>query len=147
MELLNGTPRKGSTLCRCSLLVLLTSALVFLRLYINDFTAPKFTELDNAAAFVPDPFPSVDRVMCLGRSKQLKGYEKMIYLHFQLASYSNLWLINLRLLVLPYALCFDYSMGCVPVVQNWTDFRALALPAVVAVVLGGTYVLFKTNDR
>ncbi|PIO72284.1 tetratricopeptide repeat protein [Teladorsagia circumcincta] len=38
-------------------------------------------------------------------------------------------------------------MGCVPVVQGWTDFRALALPAVVAVVLLGTYVLFKTNDR
>ncbi|PIO53596.1 hypothetical protein TELCIR_25063, partial [Teladorsagia circumcincta] len=64
-----------------------------------------------------------------------------------LASYSHLWLINLRLLVLPYALCFDYSMGCVPVVQSWTDFRALALPAVVAVVLVGTYVLFKANDR
>ncbi|PIO64536.1 tetratricopeptide repeat protein [Teladorsagia circumcincta] len=38
-------------------------------------------------------------------------------------------------------------MGCVPVVQSWTDFRVLALPAVVAVVLVGTYVLFKTNDR
>uniref|UniRef100_A0A0N4X428 dolichyl-phosphate-mannose--protein mannosyltransferase n=1 Tax=Haemonchus placei TaxID=6290 RepID=A0A0N4X428_HAEPC len=92
MEFLNGIPRKKSFLTRCSL--------SFLRLYVNNFTSPKFTELDNAAAF--------------------------------LASYSHLWLINLRLLILPYSLCFDYSMGCIPVVQNWTDLRALALPTVLA---------------
>ncbi|KAK6050961.1 hypothetical protein COOONC_11533 [Cooperia oncophora] len=63
------------------------------------------------------------------------------------ASYSHLWLINLRLLVLPYSLCFDYSMGCVPVVQSWTDFRALALPVVIAVVLATAYALLKTSDR
>uniref|UniRef100_A0A7I4XW60 dolichyl-phosphate-mannose--protein mannosyltransferase n=1 Tax=Haemonchus contortus TaxID=6289 RepID=A0A7I4XW60_HAECO len=122
MELMNGTPRKRSPMARCCFLLLFAGVLVFLRLYVNNFTSPKFTELDNAAAFVPEPL-------------------------LRLASYSHLWLINFRLLILPYSLCFDYSMGCIPVVQNWTDFRALALPTVLAIVLGGTYVLLKTNDR
>ncbi|KAK5986944.1 Transmembrane and tetratricopeptide repeat containing 4, partial [Trichostrongylus colubriformis] len=122
MEFMTGRPRKGFTLGRCSFLALLTSTLIFLRLYINNFTTPRFSELDNAAAFVPDPL-------------------------LRLASYAHLWLINLRLLILPYSLCFDYSMGCVPVVQNWTDIRALALPAVIAMFLSSAYVSLKWNDR
>ncbi|ETN75926.1 tetratricopeptide repeat protein, partial [Necator americanus] len=107
---------------RSVLLIVSTSLLILIRLYINNFTAPKFTELDNPAAFVKDPF-------------------------FKLASYSHIWLMNLRLLLLPYSLCFDYSMGCVPPIVQWTDYHILCLPTVALLLVVVPYALYKFKNR
>ncbi|CAJ0593682.1 unnamed protein product [Cylicocyclus nassatus] len=112
----------GAAALRCFMLFIFTSFLTYLRIYINNFTAPKFTELDNPAAYVKD---SILRV----------------------ASYSHLWLINLRLLLLPYSLCFDYSMGCVPPITSWSDYRVLSLPAVAFLLIITLYILYKLDDR
>ncbi|CAJ0593696.1 unnamed protein product [Cylicocyclus nassatus] len=107
---------------RCSMLFFSALVLVFFRVYINNFTTPKFTELDNPAAFVKDPL-------------------------LRIASYSCVWLINLRLLLLPYSLCFDYSMGCIPPITAWSDYRVLCLPAVAFVLIAIIYILYNTNNR
>uniref|UniRef100_A0A183GL72 dolichyl-phosphate-mannose--protein mannosyltransferase n=1 Tax=Heligmosomoides polygyrus TaxID=6339 RepID=A0A183GL72_HELPZ len=122
LEASSANPRGRSSLRRSALVLLFGSALVLLRLHINGFSVPKFTELDNPAAFVRNPL-------------------------LRLASYCNLWLINLRLLVLPYSLCFDYSMGCVPAVERFTDFRALALPLVALMVACGVYSIYRVPVR
>ncbi|CAJ0593683.1 unnamed protein product [Cylicocyclus nassatus] len=49
----------GAAALRCFMLFIFTSFLTFLRIYINNFIAPKFTELDNPAAFVKDPLIEV----------------------------------------------------------------------------------------
>ncbi|CAJ0593677.1 unnamed protein product [Cylicocyclus nassatus] len=107
---------------RCFMLFIFTSTLTFLRIYINNYTAPKFTELDNPAAFVKDPL-------------------------LRVASYSYLCLINLRLLLLPYSLCFDYSMGCVPPITSWNDYRVLSLPAVAFFLIVILYILHELDNR
>ncbi|VDM63881.1 unnamed protein product [Angiostrongylus costaricensis] len=64
---------------------------------------------------------------------------------FQLASYCYQWLVNVRLLVFPHSLCFDYSMGCVPAVESWADYRALSLLLYFGVVLGAVTFLPASN--
>ncbi|RCN31717.1 tetratricopeptide repeat protein [Ancylostoma caninum] len=114
--------RNKSAVSRVLILTILTSLVILFRLYISNFTAPKFTELDNPAAFVKDPV-------------------------LRLASYTYLWLINIRLLLLPYSLCFDYSMGCIPPITSWADYRLLSLPLVILLVSITPYLLHKLNSR
>ncbi|KAL6730097.1 hypothetical protein Aduo_001093 [Ancylostoma duodenale] len=114
--------RNKSAVSRVLVLTILTSLVILLRLYISDFTVPKFTKLDNPAAFVKDPV-------------------------LRLASYSYLWLINIGLLLLPYSLCFDYSMGCIPPITSWADYRLLSLPLVVLFLLITPYLLHKLSSR
>ncbi|KJH49981.1 tetratricopeptide repeat protein [Dictyocaulus viviparus] len=66
---------------------------------------------------------------------------------FQLASYCYQWLVNIRLLLLPYSLCFDYSMGCVPTVKSWSDYEALSLPLLLLIVLFIIVLLVKIHDK
>ncbi|KAJ1371662.1 hypothetical protein KIN20_033649 [Parelaphostrongylus tenuis] len=123
LEIFNYSPKKrGMVVLRCTLVATFTVTIVLLRLSINGFSMPKFTELDNAAAFVGDRW-------------------------LRLASYCYQWLVNVRLLVFPHSLCFDYSMGCVPAVESWTDYRALSLPFVFAMVVCTVIFLYKSNDR
>ncbi|WKX90515.1 hypothetical protein Q1695_009396 [Nippostrongylus brasiliensis] len=121
LEITSSSSKKWSTFLRCSALAGYAASLTVLRLRINNFTAPKFTELDNPAAFVADP---------LLRS----------------ASFCYLWLVNIRLLVLPHSLCFDYSMGCIPPIQSWSDPRALAVPAVALLIVYFVHIFFGRND-
>ncbi|CAJ0593699.1 unnamed protein product [Cylicocyclus nassatus] len=64
-----------------------------------------------------------------------------------MASYSYIWLINLRLLLLPYSLCFDYSMGCIPPITAWSDYRVLSLPAMAFMLVVNLYALYNYNNR
>uniref|UniRef100_A0A0K0DAK2 dolichyl-phosphate-mannose--protein mannosyltransferase n=1 Tax=Angiostrongylus cantonensis TaxID=6313 RepID=A0A0K0DAK2_ANGCA len=66
---------------------------------------------------------------------------------FQLASYCYQWLVNVRLLVFPHSLCFDYSMGCVPAVESWNDNRALSLPLILLMAVCVIVFLYELNDR
>lgn len=46
----------------------------------------------------------------------------------QSLNYQYIYSMNALLLVLPIWLCFDWSMGCVPVIVNFSDPRLLTLP-------------------
>lgn len=47
----------------------------------------------------------------------------------QSLNYQYTYSMNALLLALPIWLCFDWSMGCVPLIISFTDPRLLVLPA------------------
>ena len=47
----------------------------------------------------------------------------------QILNYNYLYAINAWLLLNPTWLCFDWSMGCVPVITSLADIRLLAVVA------------------
>lgn len=50
-------------------------------------------------------------------------------------NYNYLYAINAWLLIVPQWLCFDWSMGCVPLIKSFTDLRLLCVAAMWAVLL------------
>ncbi|XP_050302270.1 protein O-mannosyl-transferase TMTC4-like [Anthonomus grandis grandis] len=87
-------------LIRLCSLVVIGSIIMFLRLKIMNFEGPTFSPTDNPAAFA-DSF--LTRVL----------------------SHSYIYLINVVLLIWPNWMCFDWSMGCIPLIESYTDFRIL----------------------
>jgi len=57
------------------------------------------------------------------------------YVTFQGLNYNYLYSINGWLLLNPWWLCFDWSMGCIPTISTFTDPRILGA-ATVCVVAG-----------
>ena len=45
----------------------------------------------------------------------------------QILNYNYLYALNCWLLLVPWWLCFDWSMGCVPVINSVTDPRLLTV--------------------
>ncbi|XP_013379791.1 transmembrane and TPR repeat-containing protein 4-like [Lingula anatina] len=74
---------------------------------------PKFQEVDNPHSFVNETM-------------------------LRVLNYSYLYSINVWLLLCPWWLCFDWSMGCVPVISVYTDLRLLPTLA----FLSGMALLF-----
>uniref|UniRef100_A0A1I7X5S7 dolichyl-phosphate-mannose--protein mannosyltransferase n=1 Tax=Heterorhabditis bacteriophora TaxID=37862 RepID=A0A1I7X5S7_HETBA len=101
---------------RLLFLIFIFLSLVYLRLFVNDFSAPVFTQFENSAAFIANPY-------------------------IRLTNYCYIWLYNLYLLLLPTSLCFDYSMGCIPLIDNFTDLRAIALPIVAIFPFIFSYII------
>ena len=102
---------------RVALLTLGGIALLAARLWINGWRSPQFTSADNAAAFCPS---------CLCR----------------ILSYSHLYFINLRLLLLPTNLAHDWSMTTVPNMVSLEDPRLplAALPYTLLLAISLTAV-------
>ncbi|KHN73316.1 Transmembrane and TPR repeat-containing protein F38B6.6, partial [Toxocara canis] len=73
-------------------------AMISLRLYINGFQSPNFSAFDNPIAFHPSTF-------------------------YRAVNYCYLIVLNVWLLINPSQLCFDYSMGCITVVESLLDYR------------------------
>ncbi|XP_076059798.1 protein O-mannosyl-transferase TMTC4-like isoform X2 [Oratosquilla oratoria] len=95
-------------LCRGLLsrhLVLLVTGIVLLasRWVVMGSTVPKFMKVDNPASFLDNMF-------------------------YRVVNYHYIYSLNVLLLLLPLWLCFDWSMGCVPLIQQATDLRLLCLP-------------------
>lgn len=61
------------------------------------FSVPKFQPVDNPASFV-------DNIV------------------FRVLNYSYIYCLNIWLLICPVWLCFDWSMGCVPLIISY-DYR------------------------
>ncbi len=89
-----------SLLKRVSLLVSSAILLTSLRLWINGRGAPLFVESDNPASF------SSER-LTRGRT------------------YAYLGAVNMWLLLMPSRLCFDWSMGSIPLLESFRDHRNL----------------------
>ncbi|KAK7085136.1 Protein O-mannosyl-transferase tmtc4 [Halocaridina rubra] len=78
-------------------------ALLAARWVVMGSTVPRFMKVDNPASFL-------DSII------------------FRSLNYQYLYSMNAILLLLPIWLCFDWSMGCIPVIVNFTDVRLLSLP-------------------
>nr|XP_053627022.1 protein O-mannosyl-transferase TMTC4-like isoform X2 [Cherax quadricarinatus] len=78
-------------------------ALLVARWVVMGSTVPKFMKVDNPASFLDSIF-------------------------FRSLNYQYTYSMNALLLVLPIWLCFDWSMGCVPVIVSFSDPRLLTLP-------------------
>ncbi|EDO43484.1 predicted protein [Nematostella vectensis] len=92
-------------------LVLTGVSLLIARWQIMGSAPPRFQVSDNPASF-----------------------EKSLLSRF--INYNYIYSINIWLLVHPWWLCFDWSMGCIPLIQSAKDVRILAVLA-MWVSLGG----------
>ena len=146
--------RKDFSLQRCAVLLFTALDFALIRLALNGFKTAKFTSLDNPAAFVDDP---IFRVIFLAiwkyRACEVKWKRitftirtNFIQLKFQWLNIGYLWFYHLSLLILPYPLCFDYSMGCIQLIDSYSDPRLgllLLIPVVIAV---GHYAARNLSD-
>ena len=92
---------------RTSILAVSCVVMLAFRLYINGRGSPFFNESDNPAAFSP-------------------------LLLTRLLTFSHLVALNLWLLLCPSRLCFDWSMGSIPLVESLADGRNVATAAAFA---------------
>uniref|UniRef100_A0A673KYS8 dolichyl-phosphate-mannose--protein mannosyltransferase n=1 Tax=Sinocyclocheilus rhinocerous TaxID=307959 RepID=A0A673KYS8_9TELE len=88
----------GGLLMRLALLFLGGSFLLYARWRIMGTGPPSFTEVDNPASFA----------------------ENVI---LRIVNYNYYYSLNAWLLLCPWWLCFDWSMGCVPLIKSATDWR------------------------
>lgn len=61
-----------------------------------------YPQMDNPASFLPSPV-------------------------LRAVNYQYIYSLNLLLLFYPHWLCFDWSMGCIPVIKSALDARLLTL--------------------
>ncbi|XP_067300108.1 protein O-mannosyl-transferase TMTC4 isoform X2 [Pseudorasbora parva] len=94
---IGGLVRSG-LLMRLALLFLGGSFLLYARWRIMGTGPPSFTEVDNPASFA----------------------ENVI---LRIVNYNYYYSLNAWLLLCPWWLCFDWSMGCVPLIKSATDWR------------------------
>ena len=59
----------------------------------------------------------------------------VLFFHTQIINYNYLYAINAWLLLVPQWLCFDWSMGCVPIINTYRDPRILCIVALWTVLL------------
>uniref|UniRef100_A0A8C1B6Y9 dolichyl-phosphate-mannose--protein mannosyltransferase n=1 Tax=Cyprinus carpio carpio TaxID=630221 RepID=A0A8C1B6Y9_CYPCA len=90
--------RLSGLLMRLVLLFLGGSFLLYARWRIMGTGPPSFTEVDNPASFA----------------------ENVI---LRIVNYNYYYSLNAWLLLCPWWLCFDWSMGCVPLIKSATDWR------------------------
>nr|XP_053643885.1 protein O-mannosyl-transferase Tmtc3-like [Cherax quadricarinatus] len=98
---------------RVFVLVATTLGLMLARVHVMGAQLPVFTRFDNPASVAPTP------------TRQL--------------TYNYLLSVNTGLLLLPSALCCDWTMGTIPLVESFTDLRNLGTLAVFAVLTKLSY--------
>ncbi|KAL0964105.1 hypothetical protein UPYG_G00318730 [Umbra pygmaea] len=87
-------------LTRLALLALGGTSLLYVRWRIMGTGPPAFTEVDNPASFAENIF-------------------------LRIVNYNYYYSLNAWLLLCPWWLCFDWSMGCVPLIKSTFDWRTL----------------------
>ncbi|KAK9879659.1 hypothetical protein WA026_006722 [Henosepilachna vigintioctopunctata] len=102
------------------MLILISSGVIILycRLKIMNFEGPTFTSIDNPAAFSSNSLIKV-------------------------FTFSYIYLINLFILIWPEWLCFDWSMGCIPLIENFCDIRVFAVVLFWLLLVLATHKFFK----
>ncbi|KAK2850250.1 hypothetical protein Q7C36_009033 [Tachysurus vachellii] len=102
---------RNGLLLRLALLLLGGSLLLFARWRIMGTGPPAFTEVDNPASFAENVF-------------------------FRIVNYNYYYSLNAWLLLCPWWLCFDWSMGCVPLIKSAGDWRIVWLLLLWACLIG-----------
>ncbi|XP_075887213.1 protein O-mannosyl-transferase TMTC4 [Nelusetta ayraudi] len=98
-------------LARLALMGLGGVSMLYARWRIMGTGPPAFTEVDNPASF-----------------------EENIFL--RIVNYNYYYSLNAWLLLCPWWLCFDWSMGCVPLIKSATDWRMVWLLLLWCVLIG-----------
>jgi hypothetical protein len=105
---------------RCFVLLLGTSLLVLLRFNIMEFSTPIFKPVDNPASFL-------DNIL------------------LRIINYNYIYFLNLWLLLCPEWLCFDWSMGCVPVIDG-ADLRICLVFLLWFIIVAYLVIIFSEKD-
>ncbi|XP_074845719.1 protein O-mannosyl-transferase TMTC4 isoform X1 [Carettochelys insculpta] len=105
-----GLFRKG-LLFRITFLFLGGATMLCMRWRIMGTGPPAFTEVDNPASFADNLF-------------------------VRAINYNYYYSLNAWLLLCPWWLCFDWSMGCIPLIKSVSDWRIIALPALWFCLIG-----------
>lgn len=108
-----GALRSGGVLSRVSLLAAGGAAVLYVRWTMMGTGPPAFTEVDNPASFA----------------------DNMLV---RAINYNYYYSLNAWLLLCPWWLCFDWSMGCIPLIKSAWDWRVLALAALWFCLIGLT---------
>ncbi|KAK3745099.1 hypothetical protein QZH41_015084, partial [Actinostola sp. cb2023] len=130
----------GGLFYRQSILALVGIALLLGRWNVMGSAIPLFQVSDNPASF-EESFIARLRLLSIDSST-------VDTLDWQVINYNYIYGINLWILVCPWWLCFDWSMGCIPLIKSPTDPRILAvflMWGVVVALLG--YCLFGVPSR
>jgi len=106
---------------RMSMLFAVGLAVLALRFRIMGSTLPVFTVFDNPASYSPSP------------TRQL--------------TYAYLVAVNLGLLINPDSLCCDWTMGTIPLIQSFHDWRNLTTATAFAGLLAVGLVGLFDDDR
>ncbi|XP_073944579.1 protein O-mannosyl-transferase F38B6.6-like [Choristoneura fumiferana] len=110
----------AESIIRMTVLVLAILLLLYGRWIIMGRAVPNFNETDNPAAF--------------SDSKLIK-----------MGTFSYLYFLNALLLVWPQWLCYDWSMGCVPLIDHFPDYRLIFV--VIMYIYGASLVMKIFNGR
>ncbi|NXU90061.1 TMTC4 protein, partial [Xiphorhynchus elegans] len=105
-----GLLRKG-LLFRITLLMSGGVSILYIRWRIMGTGPPAFTDVDNPASFADSLFVRV-------------------------INYNYYYSLNAWLLLCPWWLCFDWSMGCIPLIKSVSDWRIIALAALWFCLIG-----------
>ncbi|XP_038615234.1 protein O-mannosyl-transferase TMTC4 isoform X1 [Tachyglossus aculeatus] len=106
-----GWLKKGGLLLRMALLSSGGAAVLYLRWRIMGTGPPAFTDVDNPASFADN-------------------------LLVRVINYNYYYSLNAWLLLCPWWLCFDWSMGCIPLIKSVSDWRIIALAALWFCLIG-----------
>ncbi|XP_070096553.1 protein O-mannosyl-transferase TMTC4 isoform X2 [Equus przewalskii] len=106
-----GVLRNGGLLFRMTLLASGGAGVLFVRWRIMGTGPPAFTEVDNPASFAESIF-------------------------VRAINYNYYYSLNAWLLLCPWWLCFDWSMGCIPLIKSVGDWRVIALAALWICLIG-----------
>ena len=91
------------------------------RMWLMNFSTPKFTKYDNPAAH---------------HELRLVRIINYLYIH----------LLNVKLLFAPLELCFDYSMGCIPLIENvLADTRFYLVLCAICAGISSAVLLMRTE--
>ncbi|XP_043927170.1 protein O-mannosyl-transferase TMTC4 [Protopterus annectens] len=102
---------KSGFMFRMFLLTFGGLAMLYIRWRIMGTGPPAFTEVDNPASFA------------------MSVIERAV-------NYNYYYALNAWLLLCPWWLCFDWSMGCIPLIKSVTDWRIIALVALWFCLIG-----------
>jgi len=97
-------------LMRLFVLTISTMVILYLRVVVIGQGSPQFVESDNPASF--------------SNSTQTKFF-----------TYSYVNAYNIWLLLYPYPLCYDWSMGSIPLVEDITDIRNIITLVVISTIV------------
>uniref|UniRef100_A0A8D1EUV8 Protein O-mannosyl-transferase TMTC4 n=3 Tax=Sus scrofa TaxID=9823 RepID=A0A8D1EUV8_PIG len=106
-----GLLRNGGLLFRMTLLAAGGAGMLYVRWKIMGTGPPAFTEVDNPASFA----------------------DSMLV---RAINYNYYYSLNAWLLLCPWWLCFDWSMGCIPLIKSVGDWRVIALAALWFCLIG-----------
>uniref|UniRef100_F1MAQ6 Protein O-mannosyl-transferase TMTC4 n=3 Tax=Rattus norvegicus TaxID=10116 RepID=F1MAQ6_RAT len=116
-----GMLKNGGLLFRMALLTIGGSTMLYIRWKIMGTGPPAFTEVDNPASFA-------DSVLV------------------RAINYNYYYSLNAWLLLCPWWLCFDWSMGCIPLIKSVGDWRVIALAALWLCLIGLIFQALCSED-